>query len=206
LLLLIFFYTSGCKAPSEANIQLRKDKQQLESRIAEMGQQLDAARARIAGLESGAGSLPTLPGDRLEKLFTVHGIKLGRLTGGDPATRPGEADEGIKIYLSPIDQTGAALKATGTVEVEAFDLELTGENRIGRWVIDPETLKSRWRSLAMLEAFVIELPWQQPPQHSKLALKIKFRDELTGRVYDAIQQITVKPPATRPTTRTAATP
>jgi hypothetical protein len=146
--------------------------------------------------------VPTLPADRLDKLFTVHGIKIGRLTGGNPATRPGNPDEGIKVYLSPIDQTGEEIKATGTLEVEAFDLEFSDNNRIGRWVIDPNTLKSRWRSLGMLEAYVIELPWQQQPQHPKLALKIRFRDELTGRVYDAIREITVRPPTTKPATRT----
>src|SRR5882672_9010962 len=69
----------GCYHPSEANIQLRKDKQQLQEQVAELQQQRDAALARIAGLEKEKGTLPTLPQDRLDKLVTVHGIKLGRL-------------------------------------------------------------------------------------------------------------------------------
>jgi hypothetical protein len=202
LVILMAALLPSCKSPDKANIQLRRDKQQLQSQIEELNQQLQAARARIVGLEGSAGSVPTLPADRLDKLFTVHGIKIGRLTGGNPATRPGSPDEGIKVYLSPIDQTGEEIKATGTLEVEAFDLEFSDNNRIGRWVIDPNTLKSRWRSLGMLEAYVIELPWQQQPQHPKLALKIRFRDELTGRVYDAIREITVRPPTTKPATRT----
>ena len=47
------------------------------------------------------------------------------------------------------------------------------------------------------------LPSQKPPQHSKLAVKVTFRDELTGRVYDQIQEVQVKIPATKPATRTA---
>src|SRR5437868_5895957 len=184
----------GCGHPSEANIQLRKDKQQLESQTADLQQQLQAAQARIQGFEADRGSLPTLPQDRLDKLITVHGIKLGRLTGGDPGDSPGAGDKGLKIYLAPVDETAEALKTTGTVEVDAFDLDLSGDNRIGHWTFDPAALKSRWHSLGMLRAYVLECPWQKPPQHSKLALKVTFRDDLTGRIYDQIQEVHVKIP------------
>jgi len=195
--------SAGCSHPSEANIQLRKDKQQLEGRVAELQQQLQAAQARVAGMEQEKGTLPTLPQDRLDKLVTVQGIKLGRLTGGDPANIANAPDEGLKIYLTPVDETGEALKMTGTVEVNAFDLSLSGDNRVGHWTFDASALKSRWRSLGMLRAFVLECPWQKPPLHSKLAVKVTFRDELTGRVYDQIQEVNVKIPTTGPSTRTA---
>src|SRR5437879_2989313 len=68
---------SGCLHPSEANIQLRKDKQQLQEQVANLHQQLSAANARIRGMEEQRGTLPTLPQDRLDKLVTVQGIKLG---------------------------------------------------------------------------------------------------------------------------------
>ena len=194
---------AGCHDPNKANIQLRKDKQQLQAQVAELQQQLQAANARIAGIEKEKGTLPTLPQERLDKLATVHGIKLGRLTGGDPANVPNRPDEGLKIYLAPVDENGEPLKATGIVEVEAFDLAVSGDNRIGHWTIDPITLKSRWRSLGSFRTFVLECPWQKQPQHSKLAVKVTFRDELTGRVYDQIQEVNVKIPATQPATRTA---
>src|SRR6266567_4089841 len=47
---------SGCLHPSEANIQLRKDKQTLQSQIEELQQQLNAAQARIQGFEAQHGS------------------------------------------------------------------------------------------------------------------------------------------------------
>lgn len=201
----LVIFLAGCRSPDKVNIQLRKDKQQLESQIAQLQQDLQAARARIAGLEKENGSLPTLPQDRLDKLATVHGIKLGRLTGGDPSNVRNGPDEGLRVYLSPVDETGEALKATGTVEVEAFDLALSGDNRIGRWSFDANALKSRWRSLGAFRTFVLECPWQKPPQRSKLAVKVTFRDELTGRVYDQIQEVSVKISTTQPSTRTANT-
>ena len=171
--------------------------------MAELQREIQADRARIEAFEKQVGSLPTLPQERLDKQFTVHGIRLGRLTGGAPAAGVDAPDVGLKVYLTPEDETGEALKATGTVEIEAFDLDLPGDNRIGKWSFDPMALKSRWRSLGMLRAFVLECPWQKPPQHSKLAVKVTFRDELSGRVYSQIQEVQVRPPATQPTTRPA---
>jgi len=194
----------GCLHPSEANIQLRKDKQQLQSQLEQVQQQLNAAQARIHGFESQRGSLPTLPEERLDKLVTVHAIKLGRLTGGLSGPSADAPDRGLKIYLTPVDETDEALKDTGTVEVDVFDLDLAGDNRIGHWTFDPATVKSRWHSLGMLRAFVLECPWQKPPRHSKLAVKVTYRDELTGRVFDQIQEVHVKIPTTQPSTRTAA--
>jgi len=194
---------AGCSHPSEANIQLRRDKQQLEGQVAELQQQLQTARARITGIEQEKGTLPSLPQERLDRMVTVHGIKLGRLTGGDPANIANAPDEGLKIYLTPVDETGEPLKSTGTVEVDAFDLTLGTDNRIGHWSFDANAMKPRWRSLAMLRAFVLECPWQKQPAHSKLAVKVTFHDELTGRVYDQIQEVNVKVPTTQPTTRTA---
>src|SRR3954463_6473055 len=89
-LLAIFFSAiigtgAGCSHPSEANIQLRRDKQQLQEQVGYLQQQLQAARARITGIEQEKGTLPSLPQERLDRMVTVQGIKLGRLTGGDPA-------------------------------------------------------------------------------------------------------------------------
>src|SRR5882672_7077642 len=84
LVILLAGVISGCTSPNPVNIQLRKDKQQLGEQVAQLQRELQAARARIQSFESQTGTLPTLPQERLDKLFTVHGIRLGRLTGGSP--------------------------------------------------------------------------------------------------------------------------
>src|SRR5689334_19278807 len=73
----------GCFGkPNQANIELRKQIQSLEAKNTELQRQHDADQATITGLKSQVGSIPTLPEDRLEKLYTVHGLEIGRLTGG----------------------------------------------------------------------------------------------------------------------------
>src|SRR5690242_16579638 len=111
LSLALSFALLGCGSPSAANIQLRKQNQELNDRVTQLQRDLAGANASIRALERRATTLPTLPQDRLAKLFTTHGLKLGRMSGEvdlDPA-HPGT--RGLKIAVSPVDQYGQALKA-----------------------------------------------------------------------------------------------
>src|SRR4051794_16464416 len=75
--------TAGCIGkPNQANVQLRKENQELHDQISTLRQERDAARAAVTGMSAQATTLPSLPPDRLAKLFTTTGIELGRLTGG----------------------------------------------------------------------------------------------------------------------------
>ena len=68
-----------------------------------------ADAATIRNLQARVGTIPTLSQERLEKLFTVHGIQLGRLTGGADLDRSKPGDEGIKVYITPTDDDGEPL-------------------------------------------------------------------------------------------------
>jgi hypothetical protein len=184
---------SGCNGKSnQANIELRKQKHELESQVAELKRARDADAATIHSLQAQRGFVQTLPQDRTDRLFTAHGITLGRLTGGvdlDPA-RTG--DEGIKVYVVPVDQTGDELKAAGSFVVELFDLGKPEDNLVGRWEFTPEQAKANWFGGALLYEYVLTCPWQRRPEHSELTLRVTFRDELTGREFTVQKVISVK--------------
>ena len=134
------------------------------------------------------------PPQRLENLFTTHGLVLGRLTGGadlDPAT-PG--DEGLKVYAGLTDQSGQKFKAAGSFVVEAFDLSMPQDNRLGRWTIDLNQAKDAWNGLLLQYGYVLTLPWQRPPAHPDVTVKVTFRDELTGREFVQQKVVKVSPP------------
>src|SRR3954452_4154622 len=113
---------TSCSSPSTANIELRKEKQALQDQIAELNRVHQADQATIQGLQNQIGTLPTLPQNRLDQLFTVHGLELGRLTGGADLDPKKPGDEGIKVYATPTDDDGEPIKAAGTFVIEAFDL------------------------------------------------------------------------------------
>ena len=96
----------GCGKPNAANIELRKQNQQLTQQIEDLDRRHQADVARIRTLESQQESLPTLPQERLDKLFTTHGIRFGKLTGGFDADPKQPGDEAVKIYLVPFDAQG----------------------------------------------------------------------------------------------------
>jgi hypothetical protein len=193
----------GCfliKKPNKANIELRKQNQNLQSRIKDLERQHEGDTARIRGLEQKVGTVPTLPQARLDKLFTTHDIKLGKLTGGadlDPA-KPGQ--EGLKIYVTPIDQAGDELKAAGTFTVEAFDVSGAQPTTVGRWTFGAAAAREAWTSVLNRYEYVLTCPWQTPPTGPNLHLSVTFVDELTQGKFTKTMDVTVEPPgpATRP--------
>ncbi len=164
---------SGCGSPDKANIEVRKKNQQLQEQIHELTTQREADLNRIRGLESQRGTLPVLAEDRLERLVTVQSFKIGRLTSGDA--------QGIKLYVVPTDANGEELKATGTWEVDAFDLADKEHPQIGHWEFGPDECKKNWVGF-LLRTYIFPCPWPKARTHAQITLHVAFRDELTQRL------------------------
>jgi outer membrane murein-binding lipoprotein Lpp len=183
---------SGCIGkPNQANVELRKQNQDLQNQIATLRHERDTARAEVAGLRSHATTVPTLAPDRLAKLFTTSGIELGRLTGGadlDP-DRPG--DEGLKVYVTPLDNSHQKFKAAGSIVVEAFDLAADAASaRVGHWEFSTEEAAKYWSGALLRYEYVVPCPFEKAPSHADLTVKVTFTDELTSRTFT--QQRVVK--------------
>ena len=188
------FTTAGCGGnPSSANIALRKDLQQRNDQIAQLQTQ---HQGDLADLRAAKGPTTTsLSPDELARLFTVHGLSFGRLTGGSDFDTSKPGDQGLKIYIVPTDDDGQPLKAAGSFTVQAFDLS-DPSNLIGKWTFDLGTTKSDWFGQAMLYTYVLPCPWQQRiPQHAQLTVRVSFHDELTGRDFDAQRVANITPPS-----------
>jgi hypothetical protein len=185
----------GCAKPNTVNIDLRKQIDQLQSQ-AEYLKRLHAAdQATIAGMK-GATTIPTLGEDRLSELFTTHGLKFGRITGGwdtDP-DKPG--DKGLQIAIVPTDDQGQPLKAAGSFDVEAFDLAKSKDNRIGHWTFDLQQTRDAWLGQAMMYSYVLKSPWQRVPEHEQITVRVTFTDALTGRKFTEQREVRVKLPLT----------
>jgi len=184
---------TGCGKPSQANIELRKQNAALRQEIADLQRTQRELRLQIESLESQRPTMPTLPADRLEQLFVVHELRLGRLTGGsdiDP-DRPG--DEALRVVAVPVDGDGHTLKAAGRFVIEVFDLS-DQPVLIGRWDLGFDQTRDRWMDGPLVTGYVLELPWLQAPRTSDLTLKVTFEDALTGRQFRQERSIRVQPP------------
>src|SRR5436190_214200 len=110
VLLGMFILGSGCGSPNAASIEVRKQNQDLRDQIATLTRTHEADQATIKGLQDRTGTVSTLPTDRLDHLFTTHGIELNRLTGGADLDRVKPGDEALKVYVVPTDNEGEKLK------------------------------------------------------------------------------------------------
>jgi hypothetical protein len=201
--LILLLCTGGCgflfKSPDKANIKLRKQIQGLEGQIAQLKQQHQADAATIEGLSERTGTTALLEPGRLDKLFTTHAIRVGRLSGGADldASRPG--DEGFKVYVNTLDQHGDMIKSAGSFVVEAFDLSDPQSPRLGHWDFPVEKAQENWHSFLTRYEYVLTCPWQQAvPRHPDVTVKLTFTDELTGRKFTAQHVAKVEVPPGQP--------
>jgi hypothetical protein len=184
---------AGCGSPNSANIVVRKQNQDLQDKIDSLTRSHEADQAELKGLKDRIGTLPTLPEDRIAKLFTTHGLSLGKLTGGADLDRDKPGDEGFKVYVTPTDAEGDTLKAAGSFVIEAFDLASKLPER-GKWTFDTDQTRKCWNGSFLSHQYVLTCPWQSPIQHEELTVKVTFRDELTGREFHTQKVIKIKLP------------
>lgn len=168
----------GCRGPNKANIELRKQNQELSATVNRLRADNEQLQADVRRLESQNEMVSTLPSERLEQLWTVADLGFGRLTGTD---RRAEGAP-LKVYLRPLDRHGSTLKAAGAITVEAFDLD-ADEVRLGKWEFPLEQAKSLWTSGGLLNEYVLVCPWEgdPPAEGTDLLIKVTFVDALTQR-------------------------
>ena len=193
----------GCFGPSRANIQLRKQNQSLLDTVARLKGEQKADRARIAGLETAATTVPVLPQDRLDRLFTVHGLKFNRLTGGYASTAGLASDDLVKVYVVPVDAGGQVIKAAGEFKVEVFDLADAQSPLVASRRFSLDESRAAWYGQAMLYNYVLSIPLTRSPQHAELTVVASFTDALTQRIVPAEQKIRVRLATTSPASRPA---
>ena len=185
---------TGCGSPSRANIELRRQNDELNDTVAQLQRRHQADQATIRGLQNSATTVPSLPQDQLDHLFTTAGLRFGRLTGGYRPDPNIAGDTELKIYVVPTDEQDDPIKAAGSFRIDLFDLAIPSNNRIGQWDFDLNATRARWYSGGLLYTYVLDCPWQTPPTHSKLLAHVSFRDALTQRLFTVDKEVTVQPP------------
>lgn len=181
--LLIALPCAGCFGkPNPANVKLRRENQELLEKVATLQAQNDQLKSDVRRLESDQEVLPTLPQERLDQLWTVAGVKFGRLTGIDRRSE----GQPLKVYLKPTDAEGSTMKAAGSIVIEAFDLNAP-EARLARWEFPLDEAKRNWTSVGMINEYVLSCPWvgEAPIEGRKLLIKATFTDALTQRTFEA---------------------
>jgi hypothetical protein len=183
---------NGCRSCSPVEAELRAR----ESDVRELHERLDRAEFHNQSLMRELCALRGLPGpsgaiEPPSEPFPVRCLALGRQTGGLPSdTLP--ADEGLRVQVEPRDPEGQAIKAPGTLIVEAQEITPEGLKRsLSAWQVPPQILRTRWISGLITTGYSVCLPWKVWPGTERIRVIARFQ-MLDGRVFEADKDVTIR--------------
>ncbi|RMF75170.1 MAG: hypothetical protein D6744_13790 [Planctomycetota bacterium] len=175
----------GCGGPDPV-VDLRRENQTLKNEIRDLKERVAAQQAAIEQLNRELTVARGLTDDDLKKIFYPETLRIGELSGGaDYDGEPG--DDGVTVYLQPIDRDGDVLKVAGDVRIELYDLAAPeGRKLIGEYYFPADKIAEHWYGQLMTYHYTLECPWQgEPPKHSEITIRATFVDYMTRRVITA---------------------
>jgi hypothetical protein len=186
---LLFFIFSGCGGSADdrpvwqSNKKLLQQKTELETQVRELETQNKQLKQQVETL----GELDK--NIRLENLYDIQSINIISSTG--IYTKEKSQKPQLLVYFSPIDKVGDSVKASGTVEVQLWNIaDSANEALIDKWETGPGTLKTKWGS-AMISSFyrlAFDLP-DTMPQKGDFVVRVSFTDYVSGKVLTARRTI-----------------
>lgn len=191
-LLVVAACAAGC-ADNQA-VTLRQKVVQLESQLQSCENDRSSQQAQINKLQERLTVARAITPEELKKVFHPEQVKIAQLSGGvDYDGQPG--DDGVNVYLQPIDQYGDVLKAAGDTRIELYDLaNPPGQQQIGVYTFPVDEAAKNWFSFFGTYQYTFKCPWKNgPPKHDELTIRVVFVDFLTQRVMTAQATCSVRP-------------
>jgi len=190
---LMLALSSGC-TPDVGN-RARLELIDARDRIRKLEEENRDLADRLAASRREAKTLRRLGPKRMDKLFHVRKLAIGRYTAGADLDGKG-AQDGVKVYLQLFDQHGSKIKAAGDVTVQLYDLSATPKrNLIGQCAWTVEQVNKQWAGGLISYHYVLPCRWRRPPSRDEVTVRVEFVDYLTGKTFVAQRVVTVKVPA-----------
>ena len=184
---------AGCQAPAE--LQLRREMAGLRADLREQENEFAAQQATIKELNNQLDVARGISEDDLKRLFYPERLVIDSLSGGsDYDGKPG--DDGVTVYLKPVDREGDIIKVAGDVRIQLYDLAAPPQqNFIGEYFIPVDQIGKLWHGKLLTSHFTIKCPWpHDPPRHPEITIRATFVDYFTKRVLSAQETCQVELP------------
>lgn len=182
---------TGCATNND--LDLKREISLLKEKLDKQGNDLVARQATIEELNKQLTVCRGISADDLKRIFYPEKIVIGTLSGGENYdNQPG--DDGVTVYLQPIDRRGDVLKVAGDIRIELYDLaNPTGQNQLGVYNFPVDKAVDLWYGQLMTYHYALRCPWQNgPPKHTEITIRATFVDFLTKRVMTAQSVVKVK--------------
>jgi hypothetical protein len=126
---------------------------------------------------------------------------LSRSGGADYDGKPGE--DGVTVYVRPVDADGDAVKAPGELRIELTDGSTPGrQTPIGLYEFrDSAELRPMWYSRFGTQHYTARCPFppgRRPSEGARIVISVHFVDYLSGATLTAVAETTVMPAAGAP--------
>lgn len=183
----------GCTPP--VNHKLHDRVNNLEHDLRNCNNQRVAQQATIDELRQQLAVARSINEDDIKRLFYPERLLIDPLTGGaDYDDQPG--DDGVTVYLKPIDRYGDVVKVAGDIRIQLFDLAAPADrNLVGEYAIPVDQVGELWHGKLWTGHFTIKCGWLHgPPEHNEITVRAIFVDYLTKRVVSAQTTCTVDLP------------
>ena len=195
----------GCfgYVPAEKFQDVQRQLLVAQERIKSLETEVAAQQESVRALTQQLHDLRGVEGDPAETLIVPEQIKLAGMSGGyDEDGKVG--DDGIVLYIQPIDRDGHVVKAAGMMKVRLLDPANPRERVVvADYFFDVPTTRSLWYGRLMTNHFRVRCPWpnNRPPDHRRIAADVVFTEILTGRSLTASETFEITFPANHPTTQ-----
>lgn len=191
--LLLGALAAGCWTPG--NSEVERHMQLLRDEIARKDEIIQAQQTTISTLHQQLAQARAIKPEDLRKIFYPEKLVIDKLSGGyDVDGKPG--DDGVVVYLQPVDAAGDVLKVAGEIRIQLYDLAAPpGRNLLGEYVIPVEQARDLWYGKLLTYHYAVRCPWLHgPPQNPEVTIRATFIDYLTQRVISAQRTCTVRLP------------
>ncbi len=184
--------SSACVTPGE-RARLVKDREALQRKSEQLEWTIAQRDGTIATLSKQVRDLQGFGPDRPADLFAPVRIDIVSRSGGsDYDGKPG--DDGVTVYLRPIDSTGDGVKAPGQITIQLLDnTNLDSPRLLGVYRFDDsQRLRMTWYGKFGTQHYTLKCPFAHgvlPPRHVNVS--VEFIDYLTGRTLRASKEVTV---------------
>lgn len=165
---------------------LKQEKTQLREQIEESEKEVEQLKEQVQVLSG-------LPGEEKAKnLYNVQKIKVTRYTNLYDKDGDGRY-ETLIVYLQPIDEEGDVVKATGSVDVQLWNLNKKEADKalLGEWHVGAGELKKLWFATIVTINYRMTYDVSEIISEYKEALTVKvtFTDYVTGKVFKEQREI-----------------
>ncbi|MBN2182748.1 MAG: hypothetical protein JW715_12620 [Sedimentisphaerales bacterium] len=180
--------TAGCQKADE-KAQLLMEIEQLKEQNSELSSRAEKSESQNEDLQNRVRVLAALPDDvKGENLYTLNQVRIGRYTGFYDKNNNDDIQDTLIVYVQPLDDQLDKIKASGTVEIELWDLDKPdGQAKLKTWKIEPDELRALWYATMLTINYRLTLDIADIVKDfdKPYTVKMKFTDYLSGKIFEA---------------------